>query len=359
MTLRDKRLTASKISIDAIANIATYLQPDDEAMNLCIAVGGEGARIVRKRYLMNEGFSSYRSQSSTNYLFAALRDGVASSRRVQIVYQWMLVNDKMWRHAIVCNQHRYAAPIIKTDQIDKFVFRLTPFFSNPGVAVVLGLTFLVKVHFTRSDFDANGFYTTKVVSEGNCTNEQSVRIHLLYSAMLNDDVDTFNALVAHPKINLGSIARLGDERFRLIHSSMLVEKKNSPHFLRVIANHRSTDVNALIAQGDQMLTPLQWLMLNYGSTSVFGSSPRWALEILLEAGADTSLAPEEATKSPYDMAMIRVLLSCEEDDDDKLARYLDALVVMREWPASMKINGLVRGFLIRRRLAAARRRNLW
>ena len=140
---------------------------------------------------------------------------------------------------------------------------------------------------------------------------------------------------------------------------MLVEEKNSPYFLRVIANHRSTDVNASIAHGDQMLTPLQWLMLNYGSTSVFGSSPRWALEILLEAGADTSLAPEEAMKSPYDMAMIHVLTGCEENDDDKLERYLEALVVMREWPASMKINGLVRGFLIRRRLAAARRRNLW
>ena len=38
MALKDKRLTVSKISIDAIANIATYLEPNNEAMNVCLAV---------------------------------------------------------------------------------------------------------------------------------------------------------------------------------------------------------------------------------------------------------------------------------------------------------------------------------
>ena len=42
--------------------------------------------------------------------------------------------------------------------------------------------------------------------------------------------------------------------------------------------------------------------------------------------------------------------------DDDINRYLEALTVVEKWPASMKINGLVRGFLARRRLAAVARR---
>lgn len=350
MALKDKRLTASKIPIDAIADIATYLEPNNEAMNVCLAVGPKGARIVRRRYLLHEQCNHW-SKSSSEFLFSALRKNMSKSRREQVVFQWMRYNKK-WLSFMLSKDYSFDAPCVKKDE-NRIEFCLVPMFANPGVAVALELTFLVETHFQRGDFDVNGFYSTNITAEDG-TNEISARIHLAFSAMLNDDVDTFDALAAHPSINFGSISRHGDKYCFLIQSSMTLEGKNSPHFLRTIVNHRATDVNApnLHASPNLLLTPLQWLLLSYGNTEMFESSPRWALEILLEAGADASLA-SVVEITPSEIALALATRSVTEDNIDKYNRYLEALTAMREWPASMKINGLVRGFLVRRRLAGA------
>lgn len=293
------------------------------------------------------------SQSSTRFLFSALRSNMSKSRCEQVLVQWMRYNKK-WRCFMLSTDYRFDAPFVKEDD-NRSTFCLVPMFANPGVAVALQLTFLVNIHCLRSDFDVNGFYSIRLADDG--TNEDSSRIHLALSAMLNDDVDTFDALAAHPSINLGSISRFGDEKSRLIQNSIVLEGKNSPHFLRTIANHRTNDVNASNLRTSDTpslaLTPLQWLLLNYGDTEMFESSPRWALEILLEAGADSSLAPEAQVPTPSDIARALAIMSVTEDDDDKIARNLEALTIMREWPASMKINGLARGFLARRLLATS------
>ena len=351
MALRDKRLTASKIPIDTVANIATYLEPNDEAMNVCLAVGPKGARIVRRRYLIHDKCDNW-SQSSTEFLFSALKNNKSKGRREQVVFQWMRYNNK-WRSFMFSKDYSFDAPLVVKKDENRSEFCLVPMFANPGVAASLELTFLVKTHCLRDDFDVNGFYTIRITSEDS-TDENSARIHLAYAAMLNDDVDTFDALAAQPSIDFGSISKYGDKFTFLIQSSMAVGGKNSPHFLRTIVNHRATDVNApnLHASPNLLLTPLQWLLLSYGNTEMFESSPRWALEILLEAGADASLA-SVVEITPSEIALALATRSVTEDNIDKYNRYLEALTAMREWPASMKINGLVRGFLVRRRLAGA------
>ena len=97
------------------------------------------------------------------------------------------------------------------------------------------------------------------------------------------------------------------------------------------------------------------------SSERFRSSPRWSveiIEILIEAGADVHLEVENL-RSPCTAMLYATLAIFEERSesedytDDDINRYVEALTVVEKWPASMKINGLVRGFLARRRLAAA------
>ena len=108
------------------------------------------------------------------------------------------------------------------------------------------------------------------------------------------------------------------------------------------------------------MTPLHLLTSCYCNLGFFPSSPRPVLEILIEAGADVHLENEDMV-SPYNATLQEASAYIAErpennTNDETTARHLEALAVMREWPASMKINGLVRGFLARRRLAAVTRR---
>ena len=356
MALKDKRLTVSKISIDAIANIATYLEPNNEAMNVCLAVGPKGAEIVRRRYLLHEKCNHW-CQSSTEFLYSILDDGVSNERRCQMVYQWMLINDESrgWikkRGSIF----RYVPPLVAQND-DTATFCLTPIFANPGVAVVLGITFLVQLHFLRSGFDVNRLYNFEAMSSREEVGVEENRAHLVTVAMQRNDVKTFDTLIAHPRIELSSPCKTFEEpRRNLFFFALLSKKSNRHHFLRTIANHRKFDINGPIRLNDEMIfTPLLWLISRYSLARLFPTSPRWALEILIEAGADVHLNIENM-RSPYNLAMRCIYNNDDDNDDnddnDELARYLEAWTVMREWPASMKINGLVRGFLVRRRLAS-------
>ena len=89
----------------------------------------------------------------------------------------------------------------------------------------------------------------------------------------------------------------------------------------------------------------------YYTEDTFPSPPRWALEAFIEAGANIHLE-SDIWYSPYELAIRRSENMSGRHTDEDIACYLEALAVMREWPASMKINGLARGFLARRRLLA-------
>lgn len=351
MALKDKRLTASKIPIDAIANIATYLAPNSEAMNVCLAVGPKGARIVRRRYLLHEECNHW-CESSTNFLYSIFHNDVSIERRCQMVHQWMLVNAKsrIWLKKRG-SAFRVVPPLVQIDE-NSCTFNLISIFANPGVAVLLGMTFLVQLHFLRPGFDVNRLYNYEAMASEAEVGIEKDRAHLLAIAMQRNDVKTFDTLTAHPRIELSSPSKTFDEpRRNLFFFALLSNKSNRTHFLRTIANHRKFDVNGPIRFNEEIIyTPLLWLISRYAIARVFPTSPRWALEILIEAGADIHLDIENM-RSPYDLATHRLLNN--DDDNDELLRYLEAWKVMREWPASMKINGLVRGFLVRRRLASS------
>ena len=350
MALRDKRLTANKISIDAIANIATYLQPNSEAMNVCLALGPKGAEIVKRRYLLHEKCNHW-CQSSTEFLCSILYDGVTAERRCQMVYQWMLVNDKSRRWLMKRGSWFRVVPPLVSQKDETVTFFLVPIFSNPGLAAVLGITFLLELHFLRPGFDVNRLYNFEATASRTDVGIEENRAHLVTIAMQRNDVKTFDTLIAHPRIELSSPSKTFEEpRRNLFFYALMSRKSNKSHFLRTIATHRKFDINGPIRFSEEIIyTPLTWFISRYSNTRIFLTSPRRALEILIEAGADVHLNVENM-RSPYDLAL-RCILNNDDDDDDELVRYLEALTVMREWPASMKINGLVRGFLARRRLA--------
>ena len=351
MALRDKRLTASKISIDAIANIATYLQPNSEAMNVCLALGPKGAEIVKRRYLLHEKCNHW-CQSSTEFLCSILHDGVTAERRCQMVYQWMLVNDKSRRWLMKRGSWFRVVPPLVAQKDETVTFFLVPIFANPGLAAVLGITFLLELHFLRPGFDVNRLYNFEATTSRTDVGIEENRAHLVTIAMQRNDVKTFDTLIAHPRIELSSPSKTFEEpRRNLFFYALMSRKSNKSHFLRTIATHRKFDINGPIRFNEEIIyTPLTWLISRYSNTRIFLTSPRRALEILIEAGADVHLNVENM-RSPHDLALRCILNNDDDDDDDELARYLEALTVMREWPASMKINGLVRGFLARRRLA--------
>ena len=211
----------------------------------------------------------------------------------------------------------------------------------------------------------NGLYNSEIKVSGDTdVGREENRFHLIHIAMVHDQVKIFDALLAHPRIELsGPIKTFDDPRRHLIFYAMLSTKSNRAHFLRKIATHRNSNVNEPIRLDERfVVTPLLWLITRYGSER-FQSSPRWGveiIEILIESGADVHLEFENV-RSPYTAMLHAAYLIFEErsesenNTDDDIDRYLEALAVMREWPASMKINGLGRGFLVRRRLAAATR----
>ena len=361
MTLRDKRLLASKISIDCIANVATYLQPNNDAMNVCLAVGPEAAQIVRTRYLLHDKCNHW-SDSSTSFLYRAVND-LSRNRRCQMIDEWVLVNKRkacLW--FLYGRDYRFAPPLVSMNETT-WTFSLAPIIANPGLAVALGLFGLVVSHVQRSGFDVNGLYNSELKVSGDAdVGREENRCHLIHIAMVHDQVKIFDALLAHPRIELsGPIKTFDDPRRHLIFYALLSKSSNRSYFLREIATHRNFRINEPIRLDERfVLTPLLWLIPRYSSER-FRSSPRWSveiIEILIEAGADVHLEVENL-RSPC-TAMLHATLAIFEErsesgdyTDDDINRYLEALSVVEKWPASMKINGLVRGFLARRRLAAA------
>ena len=264
----------------------------------------------------------------------------------------MDVNKKWINWLINGSSYRFSSPIVEYDD-----GRLTHCFycvwANPGAAAILSLTNLIQLHMLRPDFDVNTMYTFKLSSGSEEADPR--RAHLMTISMHQNDRATFDVLLAHPDINLNSLSIYYHPVRRLLQFAMMLDDETSDrkYFLRAIANHRTVDVNESLQYSDMTLTTMQWLIMHYSDTQYFPTSPRWALEILIEAGADETLDPSGHRRTPYYRAMTGAVLAANNSKDDEVARYLEALTVMREWPASMKINGLVRGFLVRRRLAGA------
>ena len=356
MALRDKRLLASKISIDCIANVATYLQPNNDVMNVCLAVGPEAAQIVRTRYLLHEKCNHW-SDSSTSFLYSAVTDtDLSRKRRSWMAYEWMLVNkDKCRAWLLYGRDFRFAPLLVKRDETT-LIFSLASIYANPGIAVAMGWTFLVALHFQREDFDVNGLYNYGDVDIG----REESRYHLITTAMASDHVKVFNLLLAHPRIELSCPNTLDDLRRHPLFFALFSKSSNRAYFLRKVVTHRSFNVNEPIRFEDgHMVPPLLCVTSCYSNSEITETPPLWALEILVEAGADVHLEVEDMM-SPYN-AMLRaasvfIRERLEDYTADEIKHFLEALTVMEKWPASMKINGLVRGFLARRRLAAVARR---
>ncbi len=356
MALRDKRLTASLISIDTIANIATYLQPNNDAMNVCLAVGPEAAQIVRTRYLLHREGGHW-SKSSTSFLFSAVTDfDLSRKRRSWMAYEWMLVNKDKCRAWLLYGRDFRFAPLLVARNETTLTFSLASIYANPGIAVAMGWTFLVALHFEREDFDVNGLYNYGDVDIG----REEGRYHLITTAIASDHVKVFKLLLAHPRIELSCTKTLEDPRRHPLFFALFSKSSNKAYFLRKVVTHRSFNVNEPIRLKDgHMVPPLLCVTSCYISLEPTESPPLWALEILVEAGADVHLEVENML-SPYN-AMLRaasvfIQERLEDCTADEIKHFIEALTVMEKWPASMKINGLVRGFLTRRRLAAVTRR---
>lgn len=276
-----------------------------------------------------------------------------------MIQEWMLVNDKWRLWMKFGGDYRFAPPVIRRDE-NTSTFSLVPIFANPGVAAQLGIPFLVNLHrLNRDDFDVNGLYSFEVVTPLGGSNPKLV--HLLLLAIISNDKETFDVLLSHPDVDLNSTAYTYDNArtCSLFQAAAIYNNESrelASYFLRRIASHPTVDMNAetFCAAGETKLAPLQWLIMYY-TEDTFPSPPQWALEAFIEAGANIHLE-SDVWYSPYELALRRSKNMSGRHTDEDIACYLEALAVMREWPASIKINGLARGFLARRRLVATAQR---
>ena len=202
----------------------------------------------------------------------------------------------------------------------------------------------------------NGWYNYEIKVSGDAdVGREENRFPLITTAMICDHVKVFNLLLAHPQIELIPKTFEHDPRRHPLFYALFSSSSNRAFFLRKVITHRSFNVNQPIRlKNGHMAPPLLFVTCTYSNLEPTESPPRWALEILIEAGADVHLEIENM-RSPYN-AVLYFIENGENDTDETTAHYLEALAVMREWPASMKINGLIRGFLGRRRLAAVSKR---
>eukprot|EP00562_Extubocellulus_spinifer_P018187 CAMPEP_0178589008 /NCGR_PEP_ID=MMETSP0697-20121206/27369_1 /TAXON_ID=265572 /ORGANISM="Extubocellulus spinifer, Strain CCMP396" /LENGTH=362 /DNA_ID=CAMNT_0020225459 /DNA_START=16 /DNA_END=1104 /DNA_ORIENTATION=- len=233
--------TSSMIGIEVICDIASFMNPDDSLLNLCVSVGRADAARIRAEYLRdNETYvaSSLRQlwdSTNTPYnlrVFVSLGNNRHSFDKCRDnISAWMQVNPD-WRNRCTDeNNERYKGVPVRMEA--------NLVFNNPAVAIEVGLLEVLRFLVEERNIDVNrrlwSSYNTKLginvplirlalvcgdkdileyllsVDGFDLTNHDEWAIDVVkFSASKHVNEECFKAFIQHPKVNVNATGQFGE-----------------------------------------------------------------------------------------------------------------------------------------------------
>ena len=179
------------IDIDLICNIASYMNPGDDLMNLCVSVGPTDAAKIRTEYLRDN--EQYVAASLTKlegipnlsndwdifrenlHLFDKCRDNISA---------WMRVNTNWQARCTDENMERYKEAPLRVEA--------NLVFNNPAVAIEVGLLEVFRFHVEEKGVDVNRALWNGFNSDGvHWRNDFFIKL-----ALVRGDIDILEYLLS-------------------------------------------------------------------------------------------------------------------------------------------------------------------
>lgn len=313
-------LARSRINVDIIAHVASFLPIDDNSvMKMCLAVGRSESGIIRYTFLRSNFEFLYR-------LLEAYIDNPSCRGKCREGFlAWMEVNSD-WRRLCTPDRTKSCSIIsFPTEEEGKtrFQYNAAAIFNNPSVAIEFGLVDILRHLVENLGIDVNAY-------EWN--NFSTLDHHHLLSYAMYFDIPCYEYLITVRGMNVGSKFQ-ADSNVSLIHTASLLDKEYSEgafsigleHFETLI-QHNSFDQNI----GIHALTLITQSFVDAGERSALRMEKA---RVLMKAGADPDSSGSIGV-TPIEYAW-RSLSRLEADSNGETGQILkELLVMMVEWTST-------------------------
>ena len=280
VTRRTTRSQKPLLSIEMIGKVGSFADYDNgDLMNICLAIGPAGAKIVRHACLFN----------NTQYLRRLTEKNLPSlelKSAKEELSSWMEVNTH-WR-GVICSEELVNSGgycVAKIEEGGRNRMHMNPLFlfNNPAVAIELEMLDILKYQVEEVGIDVNACRWSGYTSVD--------QFHLLVMASVVDDKACFDFLLSCKALDVRAPAEAADNLMLWQHA--LMTKRFSVISYQCLVRHPSFAPNRSFVDddGDEVL-PLQFACLACIAIRDAEDQRQMVAKVkcLLDAGADPLLA---------------------------------------------------------------------